>query len=160
MCWSNVICNIDVLSYHMLWFITNLVRGTLSKLTLNQARLSSSWVLWHADHVWRGWAGLVQCWVVKISPHSWLTSGTTWGAGVPGGGTDKMASSQDCIPTACETQSWLISPWANMPMSLKYINPQTFISIKMLSFESISHRNVIFEHVNKVLYPLVMICTN
>ena len=41
LCRWNVICNIDVSSYHILWLITSFFKGTLHKMTFNQARLWS-----------------------------------------------------------------------------------------------------------------------
>ena len=83
LCRWALICNIDVSSYRMLWFITSFVRVTLNKMTFNQAKLSFAQVIWPADHLWLGWAGFVQPPVYKVSLHSWLTSYTTWWSEVP-----------------------------------------------------------------------------
>ena len=135
-----VICNLDVSSYRILWFITSLFRGTLNKITFNQTRLSFADVIWPADHPWLGWAGFVQPPVYKISPHSWLTSCTTWWSGVPG--RERLTRQHPLKITtqlsACETS------WVNMPLSLKYLNLQVTISIKMLFFETVSSKNVCF----------------
>ena len=135
-----VICNLYVSINRMLWFMTSFFRGTFKKMTFNQARLSFASVVWPAHHPWLVWVGFVQPPVYKISPHSWLTSGTTWWSGVPG--RERLTRQHHLKITsqlsACETS------WVNMPLPLEYLNLQVTISIKILLFETISSNKMYF----------------
>ena len=97
-------------------------------------------MIWPAGHPWLGWAGFVQPPVYKISPHSWLTSCTTWWSGVPG--RERLTRQHPLKITsqlsACETS------WVNMPLPLEYLNLQATISIKILLFETVSSKHCYF----------------
>ena len=74
--------------------------------------------------------------VYQISPHSWLTSGTSWWSGVPG--RERLTKQHPLKITsqqsACETS------WVNMPLPLEYQNLQATISIKILLYETVSYK--------------------
>ena len=88
----------------MLWFITSLLRGTLTRITFTKQSCLLPWCYGH-DQLWLSWADLVQPLVLKISPHSRLTLGTIWGSGYRKGEADTTASTQDCTTIVC---SWNI----------------------------------------------------